>query len=153
MLEQDSAPRQQPGRLLFLGPRRQAAQRRAEDLALIERAGRIWRQMAEEKARKLRQEELVRGHECHFPAERNGAWVPPMTAKTSATSVGQRIVLMRERAGLSRRQLGKVSNVPERQLFSWEHDDHEPTARNLQRLIPHIGGTLDFYLEPDQGDD
>jgi DNA-binding XRE family transcriptional regulator len=141
-----SAPRRQSGRFSFLSSWRRAARRREEDIALLERAGRIWRQMAIENTRKLRPDNRSPGHAYHFPAGPNRAWVYPMSARASAISVGERIVSMREHAGLSRRQLAKDAGVTDRQLYDWEHDKHEPTPRNVRRLIPHIGGTIEFYL-------
>lgn len=100
-----------------------------------------------EKSRYFRPDNHDPGDEWPSPSDPNRAWVSPMPAKAPATSVGERIAAMRANAGLSRRQLSKDAGVSERQLYDWEHDKHEPTPRNLRRLIPHIGGTVMFYLE------
>jgi len=60
--------------------------------------------------------------------------------------------MMRERAGLSKRQLAQRAGVQISQLRQWERGDHVPSPPNLFRLIPHIGGTIEFYLFEDQGE-
>lgn len=53
---------------------------------------------------------------------------------------------MREQAGLSKRGLAKLADVDPRNLLSWEQGAHIPTVPSLMRLIPHIGGTIEYYL-------
>lgn len=147
MVEQGSEPWRQPGRLSFLSlPWRLAARRREQDIALVQRAGRLWRQMAEENTRSLQRNGLAGAHELAYPNNDETAYVLAVPSATEASTVGARITLMRERAGLSKRKLAALADVTEWQLRGWEDNTHEPTARNLMRLIEHIGGTVEFYL-------
>lgn len=70
-----------------------------------------------------------------------------MREATSETTVGQRLALQREEAGLSKRRLSAISGIPIRQIQEWESDRHEPTVKSLKRLIPHIGGSVVYYLD------
>jgi len=72
------------------------------------------------------------------------------TVSEAKNQVGPRITLMRERADLSKRQLAKAAGVHEWQLRQWERGDHVVSPMNLRRLIPHIGGTIEFYLFGDE---
>jgi DNA-binding transcriptional regulator YiaG len=126
-----------------------AARRRADDLALVHRTARIYRQMSEENGRNLQRNRIRGTRLSGFPGDADCALVSAMTTAAEVSTVGSRIRLMRKRAELSKRQLAKAAGVDERQLRGWENDEHEPTASSLRRLIPHIGGTLDFYLGPD----
>jgi len=80
---------------------------------------------------------------------------PPVSTVTEnneqAERVGRRMTAQREAAGLSKRRLAKLSGVAEKDLREWERGKHEPTARSLLRLIPFIGGTVEFYLDDGDG--
>jgi len=71
---------------------------------------------------------------------------PVATVSEIKNEVGPRITMMRERAKLSKRQLALLAGVHVWQLRQWERGDHIPGPQNLWRLIPHIGGTIEFYL-------
>lgn len=72
---------------------------------------------------------------------------------TKPNLVGTRITQARERAGLSNRELAKRCGIRRRLLLKWEAGVQAPTPASLQKLIPHIGGTLDHYYSPNPDDD
>ena len=65
---------------------------------------------------------------------------------TMSNHVGARIRARREELGLTKGQLARLAGVNESQLRQWERGDHVPTAKNLLRLIEHLGGSLDEFL-------
>ena len=69
-----------------------------------------------------------------------------MTALNETNYVGTRLRNAREKAGMSKRQLAQAAQVREQQIRQWEAGEHIPTAHNLLRLIPHLGGTMEYYL-------
>lgn len=72
--------------------------------------------------------------------------------KTIDSPAGTRIKMMREQAGLSKRQLAKLANVGRYQLSTWEAGTHIPSVPSLLKLIPHIGGNVLYYLGIDEND-
>jgi transcriptional regulator with XRE-family HTH domain len=64
----------------------------------------------------------------------------------TGNQVGEKLRTARETAGLPKYRLAKLSGVGEAQIRQWERGTHEPTARNVAKLIPYIGGTLDYYF-------
>jgi len=85
-----------------------------------------------------------------FPGGAHGAFVPAMPTLENAATIGARITLKRQQADLSRRKLCRLAEITEWQLRTWETDAVTPSVPNLLRLIPHIGGSLDFYYGADQ---
>ena len=71
---------------------------------------------------------------------------PTMAKAQAPTTTGERITQMREAAGLSKRRLSKVANVDQRNLIRWENGTHEPMVASIRKLIPHIGGSIEFFL-------
>lgn len=72
---------------------------------------------------------------------------------TMTPSTGNRIRMKREQAKLSKRGLARRAGVDERLLRRWEDDDVEPTIASIRKLVPHIGGTIGYYLgDTDQPD-
>jgi DNA-binding transcriptional regulator YiaG len=70
-----------------------------------------------------------------------------------AERIGRKIAEAREAKRLSKYMLAKLADVDEGQIRKWERGEHACSAVNLLKLIPHIGGTLDFYLGEDDDDD
>lgn len=68
---------------------------------------------------------------------------------TQRHSTGAKLTAARERANLSKRELARRAGVDRRALLRWESGEHVPTAANLLRLIPHIGGTVEAFLTDD----
>jgi hypothetical protein len=85
-----------------------------------------------------------------YQAADQGVGSDPVSTMTKGKSVGERISKAREAAGLNRYQLAKLAGVNYGQVRQWEINEHVPTPTNLRRLIPHIGGTTDFYLFGDK---
>lgn len=71
-------------------------------------------------------------------------------SRATVTDVGRRIALMRQGAQLSKRQLASLAEIDERLLRRWENGDHQPSVASVRRLIPYIGGTIDYYLGPNE---
>jgi PAS domain S-box-containing protein len=74
------------------------------------------------------------------------AYVLAVPSMSQTNTVGAKITARREQAGYSKRALARLAGVSEWQLRAWENNTHEPTARSLMRLIPYIGGTVEYYL-------
>jgi transcriptional regulator with XRE-family HTH domain len=71
---------------------------------------------------------------------------PPKPKPSTPQQVGQKLLKARERAGLSKGQLARGTGVTESQIRHWERGNHIPSATNLMRIIPLIGGTIEDYL-------
>lgn len=72
--------------------------------------------------------------------------LPSVATMTRDIQVGKRLQRARESAGLTKYQLAKLAGVREAQIRVWERGVHVPSYTNVERLVPHIGGTPDDYL-------
>jgi DNA-binding transcriptional regulator YiaG len=86
-----------------------------------------------------------RRHRAQLPDMQEGSPVVGLFPMAATTTAG-RITQMREAAGLSKRKLATLANVDPRLLNRWEDGTHEPQVPSIRKLIPHIGGSIDFFL-------
>jgi DNA-binding XRE family transcriptional regulator len=129
-----------------------------------------WLALVESKLRRNRPQNagqsggsFVTGSTCaSYQRRSNGVRCAPVSTVTEnadrAERIGRKIAKARKAKGLSKYMLAKLAGVREGQIRHWERGDNACGAPNLLKLIPHIGGTLDFYLgdvppDPDDDDD
>ncbi len=64
-------------------------------------------------------------------------------------NIGERIAEARERAGLTRRQLGESAGVDEYRVRSWEETLSRPTLDQLEEMAARCGATPDWLAGRD----
>ena len=73
-----------------------------------------------------------------------GSETVPTTSPHPTT--GRKLQAARELHHLSKAALAKLAGVTRQQIIVWESDEHAISPRNIERLVPHIGGSVDHYL-------
>ena len=67
----------------------------------------------------------------------------------SLSNIGERIAEARERAGLTRRQVGQLAGVDQYRMRSWEETLTRPTVGQLEQIAEGCGVTADWLVGRD----
>ena len=62
-------------------------------------------------------------------------------------TLGQKIKSLRESRGLSKTDLSKRVDCPNRNIHHWEHDRHQPNIYHTKKLAEVFNMTVDELLE------
>lgn len=65
-------------------------------------------------------------------------------------SIGSKIKFLRENAGLSQIELGKILQVSDKAVSTWENDLKIPRMGTLQALADYFGVTKSYIIEDSQ---
>jgi repressor LexA len=62
-------------------------------------------------------------------------------------SFGETLKGLREKAGLSQRELAEKAGVGQKSISWWENGEREPSISNVQKLCTALGVTCDVFFD------
>ena len=64
----------------------------------------------------------------------------------SKREIAKRLQLIKEKLGLSIKELAQITQMPYRTLYNYLSGEREPTPENLQKLVAHLGININWLL-------